>query len=121
MLRTPRQSGVRGIDAYCADHEIERIGSERIESIRVHVKAPDVEPLPRGLGVDSIQRPLRDITRCHLPTLPGEPQRVTAFAGADVECSARGQSADLVDHCAVRVAAPELLSPVAMIPIGLVR
>ena len=42
------------------------------------------------------------------------------LAGADVKCSAWSHATDLVDECAVGVAAPDLLAPVAMVPVGLV-
>ena len=82
--------------------------------------ALDAQTAALGLGVDPVQRALRDVTRRHVPTLLGQPERVAALAGADVECAAGGEAADLVDERAVRVAAPHLVAPVAVIPVGLV-
>ena len=101
-------------------HEVERCGLEGIECVRVRVMALDAQTAALGLVVDPVQRALRDVTRRHVPTLLGQPERVAALAGADVEGAARGEAADLLDECAVRVPAPHLVAPVSMIPVGLV-
>ena len=82
--------------------------------------ALDGQPAALGLGGDPARRASGDVARRHAPALLGQPERVATLAGADVEGAARGEFGDLVDEGAVRVAAPDLLAAVAMIPVGLV-
>ena len=76
-------------------HEVERCGFEGIERVRVGVMALDGQTAALGLVVDPVERTLGDVTRRHLPALLGQPERVAALAGADVEGAARGEVADL--------------------------
>ena len=101
-------------------HEVERRALERVERVGVGVMALDPQTATLGLGGDAVQRPLRDVARGHVPALLGQPDRIAALAGADVERAAGGEAADLVDERAVGVAAPHLVAAVAVIPVGLV-
>jgi DNA-binding XRE family transcriptional regulator/quercetin dioxygenase-like cupin family protein len=80
----------------------------------------DAQTAALGLGVDAVERAPRDVSRSHAPTLLGQPERVAALAGADVECAARGEAADLFDERAVRVTGPHAFAPVTVIPVRLV-
>ena len=101
-------------------HEIERLRCERIEQVHVGVVALDVQTAPLGFGGHPVQRTARDVVRRHLPALLGQPDGIASLSCADVERSADDDAADLVDERAVRVAAPQLLAAVAVIPVGLV-
>ena len=87
-LRTPRPSGVRGIDAYCADTRSNASAGERAERVGIGVVALDGQPAALGLGGDPVERALGDVARRHPPALLGQPERVAALAGADVEGAA---------------------------------
>jgi hypothetical protein len=74
---------------------------------------------PLGLGINPVQRPLRDVARRDLPAPLCESEGITPLAGSDIECTAWGHGADLVDERSIRIAAPDLLALVA-IPVDLV-
>src|SRR5918993_3371495 len=100
--------------------QIERCGFVGIERVGVCVEALDAQTTARRRGLDPVERALRDIAGGHAPALFSKPDRVTAFARAHVEGAAGRNAADLVDECAVRVTAPDLVVAVAMVPVGLV-
>ena len=90
-----------------------------IEHHRADATALDPQTATLCRGGDAVQCPLRDVARGHVPTLLGQPDRVAALPGTDVERAASGKAVDLVDECAVGVAAPHRIAPVAAIPVGL--
>ena len=119
-LRTPRPSGVRGIDAYCADTRSNAAGSNAPSALASAWWHSTGSPRRSASAAIRSSARRRDVARGHAPALLGQPERVAALAGADVEGAAGGEAADLVDERAVGVAAPDLLAAVAMIPVGLV-
>ena len=103
----------------CRD-QVERCGFERSVGVGVVMATLDRQPAVVGNGSDAIQPSLGNVGRGHPPAPFGEPHCVAALAGTDIERSARRRVADLLDERAVRVAAPQLVCAVAVVPIGVV-
>ncbi len=100
--------------------EVEGFDLERAVCVGVGVVARDGHSALIGGRGDTVERALRDVVGGDIPAVLGEPDRVAALAGSDVERAARGQAGDLVDERAVGVAAPQLAAGVAVVPVGLV-
>ena len=119
-LRTPRSSGVRGIDAYCADTRSNAAGSNASSALASAWWHSIVRPRR------SASAATRSSARCEMSlavTLQPCSASQTASPPSPAPTSrARpgGEAADLVDERAVRVAAPHLVAAVAVIPVGLV-
>src|SRR5437870_2599204 len=73
--------------------------------------------LARTFG-SALQRDRRDVDRRELPAMLGEPDRVCAFATANVERRPRDKVGDLRDELRIRIPAPDLLGrAVSRIPV----
>lgn len=101
-------------------HEIEPGGLERVERVDVDTVALDRQVVLVGKRSDVVERLLRDVAGRDPPSLLGQPDRVAALPGTDVERATSGKAVDLVDERAIRVPAPGRVAPVAVIPLGLV-